>query len=207
MIGRLEGVLREKRPTQVVVDVGGVGYELAIPLSTFAALPDEGKVVALRVHTHVREDALLLYGFARALEREAFELLLHANRVGPKLALTALSGIEAEELVRAIQDGDVAVLQGVPGIGRRMAERIVVELRERAGEIKARAAARAGEGARAARPASAEEALVEQVLSALGNLGVAKPQAERAARQALDDLGAGAPVEGLIRAALRGLSR
>ncbi len=207
MIGRLEGVLREKRPTQVVVDVGGVGYELAIPLSTFAALPDEGKVVALRVHTHVREDALLLYGFARALEREAFELLLHANRVGPKLALTALSGIEAEELVRAIQDGDVAVLQGVPGIGRRMAERIVVELRERAGELAAHAAARAGEGLRAARPPSTEEALVEQVLSALGNLGVAKPQAERAARQALDDLGAGAPVEGLIRSALRGLSR
>jgi Holliday junction DNA helicase RuvA len=205
MIGRLEGVLREKRPTQVVVDVGGVGYELAIPLSTFAALPDEGKVVALRVHTHVREDALLLYGFARALEREAFELLLHANRVGPKLALTALSGLDAEELVRAIQEGDVAVLQAVPGIGRRMAERIVVELRERAGEVRAHAAA--GEGARAARPGSAEEALAEQVLSALGNLGVAKPQAERAARQALDDLGAGAPVEGLIRAALRGLSR
>jgi len=207
MIGRLEGVLREKRPTQVVVDVGGVGYELAIPLSTFAALPDEGKLVALRVHTHVREDALLLYGFGRALEREAFELLLHANRVGPKLALTALSGIEAEELVRAIQDGDVAVLQGVPGIGRRMAERIVVELRERASELATRVAAREGEGTRAARPASAEDALVEQVLSALGNLGVPKPQAERAARQALDDLGAGAPVEGLIRAALRGLSR
>jgi Holliday junction DNA helicase RuvA len=204
MIGRLEGVLREKGPTQVVVDVGGVGYELAIPLSTFAALPDEGKVVALRVHTHVREDALLLFGFARALEREAFELLLHANRVGPKLALTALSGIEAEELVRAIQEGDVAVLQGVPGIGRRMAERIVVELRERAGELAARAAA--GE-ARAARPANAEDALAEQVLSALANLGVAKPQAERAARQALDELGAGAPVEALIRAALRGLSR
>jgi Holliday junction DNA helicase RuvA len=184
-----------------------VGYELAIPLSTFAALPDEGKLVALRVHTHVREDALLLYGFGRALEREAFELLLHANRVGPKLALTALSGIEAEELVRAIQDGDVAVLQGVPGIGRRMAERIVVELRERASELAARAAAREGQGARAARPASAEDALVEQVLSALGNLGVPKPQAERAARQALDDLGAGAPVEGLIRSALRGLSR
>jgi Holliday junction DNA helicase RuvA len=205
MIGRLEGVLREKRPTQVVVDVGGVGYELAIPLSTFAALPDEGKVVALRVHTHVREDALLLYGFARALEREAFELLLHANRVGPKLALTALSGLDAEELVRAIQEGDVAVLQAVPGIGRRMAERIVVELRERAGEIRAHAPP--GEEARAARPGSAEEALAEQVLSALGNLGVAKPQAERAARQALDDLGAGAPVEALIRAALRGLSR
>jgi Holliday junction DNA helicase RuvA len=205
MIGRLEGVLREKRPTQVVVDVGGVGYELAIPLSTFAALPDEGKVVALRVHTHVREDALLLYGFARALEREAFELLLHANRVGPKLALTALSGLDAEELVRAIQEGDVAVLQAVPGIGRRMAERIVVELRERAGEIRARAAA--GEGARGKRPGSAEEALAEQVLSALENLGVAKAQAERAARQALDELGAGAPVEAQIRRALRGLSR
>lgn len=206
MIGRLEGVLREKRPTQVVVDVGGVGYELSIPLSTFAALPDEGKLVALRVHTHVREDAFQLFGFARSLEREAFELLLHANRVGPKLALTALSGIEAEELVQAIQGGDVAVLQGVPGIGRRMAERIVVELRERASELAARAVRRDGEGARPA-PASGEDALVEQVLSALVNLGVAKQEAERAARQALDDLGAGEPVEGLIRAALRGLSR
>ncbi len=207
MIGRLEGVLREKRPTQVVVDVGGVGYELSIPLSTFAVLPDEGKVVSLRVHTHVREDAFLLFGFQSALEREAFELLLHANRVGPKLALTTLSGIDAEELVQAIQEGDVGVLQGVPGIGRRMAERIVVELRERAQELAARALARQGEGARAARPASGEDALLEQVLSALMNLGVAKPQAERAARQALDELGAGEPVQGLIRAALRGLSR
>jgi Holliday junction DNA helicase RuvA len=206
MIGRLEGVLREKSPTQVVVDVGGVGYELSIPLSTFAALPDEGKVVALRVHTHVREDAFQLFGFARSLEREAFELLLHANRVGPKLALTALSGIEAEELVQAIQGGDVAVLQGVPGIGRRMAERIVVELRERASELAARAVRRGGEGARASR-ASGEDALVEQVVSALVNLGVAKQEAERAARQALEDLGAGEAVEALIRAALRGLSR
>ena len=207
MIGRLEGVLREKSPTQVVVDVGGVGYELAIPLSTFAVLPDAGKVVALRVHTHVREDAFLLFGFAHALEREAFELLLHANRVGPKLALTALSGIEAEELVQAIQAGDVAVLQSVPGIGRRMAERIVVELRERAAELAARAAARDGATRRGSRPPGAEDALVEQVLSALVNLGVARPQAERAARRALDDLGAGAAVEALIRAALRGLSR
>jgi Holliday junction DNA helicase RuvA len=206
MIGRLEGVLREKSPTQVVVDVGGVGYELSIPLSTFAALPDEGKVVALRVHTHVREDAFQLFGFARSLEREAFELLLHANRVGPKLALTALSGIEAEELVQAIQGGDVAVLQGVPGIGRRMAERIVVELRERASELAARAVRRGGEGARVSR-ASGEDALVEQVVSALVNLGVAKQEAERAARQALEDLGAGEAVEALIRAALRGLSR
>jgi Holliday junction DNA helicase RuvA len=206
MIGRLEGVLREKSPTQVVVDVGGVGYELSIPLSTFAALPDEGKVVALRVHTHVREDAFQLFGFARSLEREAFELLLHANRVGPKLALTALSGIEAEELVQAIQGGDVAVLQGVPGIGRRMAERIVVELRERAAELAARAVRRGGEGARASR-ATGEDALVEQVVSALVNLGVAKQEAERAARQALEDLGAGEAVEALIRAALRGLSR
>jgi Holliday junction DNA helicase RuvA len=206
MIGRLEGVLREKSPTQVVVDVGGVGYELSIPLSTFAALPDEGKVVALRVHTHVREDAFQLFGFARALEREAFELLLHANRVGPRLALTALSGIEAEELVQAIQEADVGVLQSVPGIGRRMAERIVVELRERAAELAARGMRRGGEGARPAR-AAAEDALVEQVLSALVNLGVAKQEAERAARQALADLGAGEPVEGLIRAALRGLSR
>jgi Holliday junction DNA helicase RuvA len=191
----------------IVVDVHGVGYELAIPLSTFAALPDEGKIVALRVHTHVREDALLLYGFASALEREAFELLLHANRVGPKLALTALSGIEAADLVRAIQEGELGALQGVPGIGRRMAERIVVELRERAGEVASRAALREGEASRAARPAGPEEALLEQVLSALMNLGVAKPQAERAAHRALEELGAGEAVQALIRAALRELSR
>lgn len=205
MIGRLEGVLREKRPTSVLVDVAGVGYEVLVPLSTFAELPDEGKVVALRIHTHVREDALVLFGFRSAREREVFELLLLASRVGPKLALTVMSGIDADELVQAIHDGEVAVLQSVPGIGRRMAERIVVELRDRVAEIAAapeRPARRPVSGSEAS-----SEACLEEILSALVNLGVARPQAERAAQSALGELGTEAPIEGLIRTALRGLAR
>ena len=101
MIARLEGRLLERTPTRVVIDVGGVGYEALIPLSTFSRLPDEGKTVALRIHTHVREDALLLFGFATELERAAFGLLLHAGRVGPKLAQAILSGLDAATLVRA----------------------------------------------------------------------------------------------------------
>ena len=104
-----------KRPTSVLIDVAGVGYEVLVPLSTSADLPDEGKVVSLRIHTHVREDALVLFGFRSAREREVFELLLLASRVGPKLALTVLSGIGANELAVAIRDGEIAVLQSVPG--------------------------------------------------------------------------------------------
>ena len=130
VIAWIEGVLREKQPTRVVVDVNGVGYALHVPLSTFAVLPDTGKSVSMHVHTHVRDDALLLYGFATSFERDVFELLLRANRVGPKLAQTILSGIAAGVLVGALRRGEVAVLRGVPGIGPKMAERMAVELRE-----------------------------------------------------------------------------
>jgi Holliday junction DNA helicase RuvA len=205
MIGRLEGLLREKRPTSVLIDVGGVGYEVLVPLSTFADLPDEGKVVSLRIHTHVREDAFVLFGFRSAREREVFELLLLASRVGPKLALTVLSGIDAKDLVTAIRDGEVAVLQSVPGIGRRMAERIVVELRDRVAEL---AAAHDGASAdREPRPEVPSEGALDEILSALSNLGVSRAQAERSARSALAELGPEAPIEGLIRTALRGLAR
>lgn len=206
MIGWLEGILREKRPTRALVDVGGVGYEVSIPLSTFAELPDEGKVVSLRVHTHVREDALQLFGFRSAREREVFELLLHASRVGPKLALAVLSGIDADDLVDALREGQVAVLQSIPGIGRRMAERIVVELRDRVDELvgESDASRRVPRGGGAARP---EDEILEQVLSALSNLGVGRAESERAARRSLAELGANAPIETLIRAALRGMAR
>jgi Holliday junction DNA helicase RuvA len=205
MIGRLEGLLREKRPTSVLIDVGGVGYEVLVPLSTFADLPDEGKVVSLRIHTHVREDAFVLFGFRSAREREVFELLLLASRVGPKLALTVLSGIDAKDLVTAIRDGEAAVLQSVPGIGRRMAERIVVELRDRVAEL---AAAHDGASAdREPRPEVPSEGALDEILSALSNLGVSRAQAERSARSALAELGPEAPIEGLIRTALRGLAR
>jgi Holliday junction DNA helicase RuvA len=202
VIARLEGLLLERTPTRVVIDVGGVGYEAAIPLSTFGRLPDEGKTVALRIHTHVREDALQLYGFATELERAAFALLLHASRVGPKLAQTILSGIEASVLVRAIERGDVATLRSVPGVGAKLAERIIVELRDRVTELievpcepAAQAAAPAEDGRRA------------ELVSALVNLQTPRPKAERVAEEVARDAGAEAPIEELVRAALQRLAR
>ena len=118
MIARVEGVLVEKSPEAVVLDVHGVGYELRVPLSTFFELPDEGKVVRLRVHTHVREDAFLLYGFGTELERALFRLLLGASGVGPKLALAILSGLPSDKLIAALRQGTLAALVGIPGVGK-----------------------------------------------------------------------------------------
>jgi Holliday junction DNA helicase RuvA len=204
VIARLEGRLLERTPTRVVVDVGGVGYEALIPLSTFAALPDEGKTVALRIHTHVREDALQLFGFATELERAAFELLLHASRVGPKLAQTILSGIEAAVLVRAIERGDVTTLRSVPGVGAKLAERIVVELRDRAAGLGESERAL---GPRAAPPGLADDARRGELVSALVNLQTPRPKAERVADEILDGHDAEAPIEALVRAALQRLAR
>ncbi len=203
MIAWLEGVLREKAPTRIVVDVQGVGYELLIPLSTFGELPDPGKTVSLQVHTHVREDALQLFGFASALERATFELLIKASRVGPKLAQTILSGISARVLVGAIRDGEVGVLRSVPGIGAKMAERIVVELRDRAGEL---CGAKLGpETSASADPLRASSVERDQVLSALVNLGYPRARAERVSDAAAEEAGEGASIETLIRIALRRL--
>jgi Holliday junction DNA helicase RuvA len=203
MIAWLEGVLREKAPTRIVVDVQGVGYELLIPLSTFGELPDPGKTVSLQVHTHVREDALQLFGFASALERATFELLIKASRVGPKLAQTILSGISARVLVGAIRDGEVGVLRSVPGIGAKMAERIVVELRDRAGEL---CGAKLGpETSASADPSRGSSVERDQVLSALVNLGYPRARAERVSDAAAEEAGEGASIETLIRIALRRL--
>ena len=206
MIARLEGVLRKKTPASVVVDVAGVGYEVFVPLTTFTELPDEGKTVVLRVHTHVREDAIQLFGFATVLERAVFELLLRTSGIGPRLALGILSGSEPERLLAALADGDVAALRRVPGLGPKKAERVVVELRERAAELRlvgAREPARARGGA--ARASGDEN--VELALSALVNLGYGKPEAQRVVDEAVEASGAGAGVEVLLRAALRRLSR
>ncbi|MCZ6785019.1 MAG: Holliday junction branch migration protein RuvA [Proteobacteria bacterium] len=202
MIAWVEGSLRQKTPARVVVDVHGVGYELLIPLSTFAALPDEGKTVALHVHTHVREDAIQLFGFATSAERATFELLLKASRVGPRLAQNILSGIAADVLVAAIQRGDVSSLRSVPGVGKKTAERIVVELRDRADEVAARTGAVAsGTGAGAAREIAA------QAISALQNLGYPRSQAERVVEAATAEVGEEVSLEVLIREALRRLAR
>ncbi len=205
MIARLEGVLRERAPTRVVIDVVGVGYEAHIPLSTFGKLPAEGEKVALRIHTHVREEALLLYGFATELECASFELLLHASRVGPKLAQTILSGIDAPALLGAIRDGDVDTLKRVPGVGARTAERIIVELRERAGELLAQGA---GGAAQATSAASAGSGVRAELLSALLNLQTPRGRAERVADAVLAEEDAeGQAIEDLLRQALRRLAR
>ena len=202
MIGRLEGRLLEKAPTRALIDVGGVGYETLIPLSTFAALPDEGKTVALRIHTHVREEAFQLYGFATLREKAVFELLLHASRVGPKLAQTILSGIEADSLVRAIRDGEVAVIRSAPGVGPKMAERIVVELRDRVDE-----ALGGTEPAPSTVKVPQEDGVRHELVSALINLQTQKAKAETVADQVLAQVGEDAPIEDLVRAALRSMAR
>lgn len=204
MIAWLEGVLREKSPTRVVVDVHGVGYELLIPLCTFSRLPETGKTVALYVHTVMREDAIHLFGFNTPFERMVFEMLLKANRVGPRLAQTILSGIEPERLLRALRDADVKALRRAPGVGPKLAERMAVELRERATELL-------GASADARAPGQDRDEndrdVQEQLLSALLNLGYPRSQAERVVGAAAEEAGGGASIESLIRVALRRLAR
>jgi Holliday junction DNA helicase RuvA len=202
-------VLRELGPTRVIVDVGGVGYEVHIPLSTFAELPDAGKLVSLHVYTHAREGALQLFGFHTRGEHAAFDLLLRASRVGPKLAQAVLSGLSPADLLDAIQQGRVGVLRAAPGIGTRTAERILVELRDRTGELMAALAQEGGAavGGRG-RPVSARDGdRREQSLSALMNLGYPKPQAERALDAALVESGEDSAIEDLVRGALRSLAK
>ena len=201
MIAWLEGVLRERTPTRVVVDVRGVGYELHVPFTTFEVLPDEGKTVALHVHTHAREGALQLFGFATREERCAFEMLLRASRVGPKLAQTLLSGISPAQLLAAIRAGDTAPLRAVPGVGAKMAARIQVELRDRVEELAGSLAS----AAPGAEPAVAGVAL-DQALSALQNLGYAKARAEEVLAAVATEV-EDADVESLVRSALRRLAR
>ena len=173
MIAHLRGRILDKHPNRLIVDVGGVGYDVAVPLSTFYGLGEIGADLSLRIHTHVREDALALYGFATTLELELFERLIGVSGIGPKLALAVLSGIEPPELVRAIERGDVVRLTAIPGVGKKTSERLVIELRDRLPKIKADAVAAAG--------APPEPSAVrDDVLSALVNLGYHRPLAEKA---------------------------
>jgi Holliday junction DNA helicase RuvA len=179
MIAYLRGVLLEKHPNAVIVEVGGVGYDVNIPVSTFSALPDAGKEVSLRIHTHVREDALLLYGFHSVDEKLLFEKLISVSGIGPKLAITVLSGLNTGELVSAIRGGQVNLLVRIPGVGKKTAERIVLELRDKLDMLR---------GAAMPLPAEARpEALTpveEDALSALINLGCNRAAAETALKRA-----------------------
>ena len=199
MISHLRGTLLEKQPNRVIVDVNGVGYDVHVPLSTFYEMSEPGAEISLRIHTHVREDALLLYGFATVLELKIFERLISVSGIGPKLALAVLSGIEPNELVSAIRTANVARLTGIPGIGKKTAERIGLELKDKMASMLPADAATA--------PASAtSETLRTDVLSALMNLGYHRPLGERAVDSALKHSTA-TTFEGVLRHALRELAK
>jgi Holliday junction DNA helicase RuvA len=191
MIALLRGVLVEKRPNQVIVETGGVGYEVTIPVSTYTNLPQQGAEVRLRVHTHVREDAISLYGFLTLDEKNLFEKLISVTGVGPKLGVTVLSGIPAIDLIHAVRRGEVDRLVRIPGVGRKTAERLVLELRDKL-------PAPAGEEPPPEAPPFSP--IEQDVLSALLNLGCARPAAETAVRKAKS--AAPAEFEPLFRKAL-----
>lgn len=195
MIGFLRGVLIRKDPQELLLDVAGVGYRVLVPVSTFCRLGDQGSQAQLLIHTHVREDQLSLYGFATPTELQLFEKLIAVSGVGPKVALGVLSGIEAEDLVHAILANDVARLTRVPGVGKKTAERLILELKDKISSLHATTSG--------PRPTSPERA---DLLSALSNLGYSSAEAERAATEALK-AHPDAALGDLLREALRAISR
>lgn len=196
MIAHLRGKLLAKHPNQAIVEAGGVGYDVTISVPTFSDLPNVGGEVGLHVHTHVREDALALYGFLRSAEKQLFEKLITVSGIGPKLAITILSGMAADEMAGAIRGNDIARLTRIPGIGKKTAERMVLELRDKlptsaAGEVSTQ---------------PAMGAMEEDVLSALMNLGYQRPVAEKALAQAEKNAKAGS-FEIMFREALSALAK
>jgi len=193
VIAHLRGQILTKTPNSVVVECGGVGYELAISVATYSELGGEGAEAKLHVHTHVREDALLLYGFAELQEKRLFEKLLTISGIGPKLAITVLSGISAERLVGAIRGGDHATLTRIPGIGKKTAERVVLELKDKLDDMTGFV------------PADAPVSLggiADDVVSALVNLGYARPAAQKAVEAAAKDESVSGDFEKLFRASM-----
>ena len=199
MIAHLRGRILEKHPNRIIVEVNGVGYDVSVPLSTFYDLGEPGGEIALRIHTHVREDALALYGFASLLEQDLFERLIGVSGIGPKLALAVLSGIEPLELVQAIERGDLARLTAIPGVGKKTSERIVLELKDRLPRARPAAVAVGGE--------SQAPALRDDLLSALMNLGYHRPLAEKAVDAALRAGGSDVGFERTLKQALRELAK
>ncbi len=195
MIGFLRGLLLHKNPQELILDVGGVGYRVLVPISTFCRLGDQGAQAQLLIHTHVREDQLVLYGFATPAELELFEKLISVSGVGPKVALGVLSGIEVEDLVQAIRGNDVVRLTRVPGVGKKTAERLILELKDKI----------AGLHGGTAEP-QAPSPKRSDLLSALANLGYSSAEADRAAAEVLR-LHPDASLGDLLRDALRVISR
>jgi Holliday junction DNA helicase RuvA len=199
MIGLLRGRIADKQPNTLIVDVQGVGYEVHVPLSTFYDAGDTGADITLRIYTHVREDALLLYGFLTELERQLFEKLIGISGIGPKLAIAVLSGMEPRELMTSVQRGDVARLTGIPGVGKKTSERIVLELRDRLAQLPGAVPADAA-------PIDGGDRVRSDLLSALQNLGYHRPQAEKAIDATLQTM-SNPTFEHALKAALRELMR
>jgi Holliday junction DNA helicase RuvA len=198
MIARITGKLAQKYPDRVIVDVNGVGYLLHIPLSTFYFLPEPGGMVTLHSYTHVREDAIMLYGFWSPDEKEAFELLIGVTKIGPKLALNILSGISVEDFREAIATADLVRLNSVPGVGPKTAERITFELRDKMGYMGMEREDEAG-----LEPA---DKMGDEAVSALVNLGYTRPMAEKAVMRAVKSMVDGATLKELIKGSLKILS-
>jgi holliday junction DNA helicase RuvA len=199
MIAFLRGTILDKQPNLIIVDVQGVGYEVHVPLSTYYDIGEAGATVSLRIHTHVREDVLQLYGFLTPLEQTLFERLIGISGIGPRLAIAVLSGIEPNDLVAAIQRSDVMRLTNIPGIGRKTAERIVLELKDRLAQLAVPTIDRAPE-------ATGDGQLRDDLLSALQNLGYHRPLAEKAVDASLGPTSM-PTFEQALKAALRELMR
>jgi Holliday junction DNA helicase RuvA len=197
MIAQICGRLVHKSPEEIIVDCNGVGYGVRVPLSTFYELPDLGAEVVLRVHTHVREDALHLYGFATSKEKELFGLLIGVSGVGPRLAINVLSGIATHDLERALQEGDLLSLTRIPGVGRKTAERMLVELKDKV----------SAPGAGAATGMPMRDGKIKDALSALVNLGYQKGIAEEAVRNCMRQHGEELSLEELLKESLRLLAK
>lgn len=196
MIAHLRGKLLAKHPNQAVVEAAGVGYDVTISVPTFSDLPEVGADVALHIHTHVREDLIALYGFLRPSERLLFEKLISVSGIGPKLAITVLSGMPAQDVIGAIRGNDVARLTRIPGIGKKTAERMVLELRDKMPEA----------GTAPAPATSAMTAVEEDVLSALVNLGYQRAAAEKSLAAVVKN-GKSGPFDAMFREALAALSK
>jgi len=196
MIAHLRGRLLAKHPNQAMVETGGIGYDVTISVPTFSGLPGIGSEVALHIYTHVREDLIALYGFLRPEEKQLFERLITVSGSGPKLAITILSGMAADEMVGAIRGNDVTRLTRIPGIGKKTAERMVLELRDKLPP----------QGTEAVTAIPALSAVEEDVLSALLNLGYQRAAAEKAVLSAIKS-GKGKPFESIFRETLGALSK
>ncbi len=206
MIAHLHGTLLAKEATGVILEVGGVGYEVTIPVTTFYGMEDEGSQVKLRIYTHVREDTLQLFGFRTARERELFMLLISVSGIGPKSGIAMLSGMSADEIITAIRTNNLARLTSIPGVGKKTAERLCIELRDKMAALSNPALDAELASGQASDAPPSEDSLREDTLSALSNLGYQKAAAERAIMQAMQE-GGDISVETLLRRSLRHLSK